>query len=104
MACHDFIKQTEKEITFRQLTDLLSLSACNMGLGLAHLRLTTHFTQSVKFSAKDITLFGGAFWCLVINCNLAVRGLLTKASLREGGGYVIIRSATPLQKTDETIE
>ena len=48
---------------------LFSLSACNMGLGLAHLRLTSqmrcsHFAQSVKFSAKDITLlvsfcFGG---------------------------------------------
>ena len=40
---------------------LFSLSACNMGWGLAHLRLTSqmrcsHFAGSVKFSAKDITL------------------------------------------------
>ena len=37
-----------------------------MGLGLAHLRLTSqkrcsHFAQSVKFSAKDITLFSALF-------------------------------------------
>ena len=49
---------------------LFSLSACNMGLGLAHLRLTSpmrcsHFSQSVKFSAKDITLYRvGAFLLL----------------------------------------
>ena len=40
---------------------LFSLSACNMDLGLAHLRLASqmlcsHFAGSVKFSAKDITL------------------------------------------------
>ena len=43
---------------------MFSLSACNMGLGLAHLRLTgqmrcPHFAGSVKFSAKDITQTGG---------------------------------------------
>ena len=61
LLCYDFIKQTETERTIRLLTDLFSLSACYMGLGLAHLRLTSqmrcsHFAQSVKFSAKDITL------------------------------------------------
>ena len=47
------IAKQKKEITFRLRTDLLSLSACNMGLGLAHLYLTSqmrclHFCQSVN--------------------------------------------------------
>ena len=52
---------TEKERTFGSYeTDLFSLSACNMGLGLAHLRLTSqmrcsHLAVLIKFSAKNIT-------------------------------------------------
>ena len=40
LLCNDSIKPTEKERTFRLLTDLFSLSACHMGLGLARLLLT----------------------------------------------------------------
>jgi len=46
---------------------LFSLSVCNMGLGLAHLRLTdqmrcSRFAQSVKFSDKETPpVYGGVF-------------------------------------------
>ena len=48
---------------------LFSLSACNMDLGLAHLRLASqmlcsHFAGSVKFSAKDITLCASFFYMI----------------------------------------
>ena len=35
LVCNDFIKPTEKEETFRLLTDLFPLSPCNMGFGLS---------------------------------------------------------------------
>ena len=57
---YHFIPTEKRELS--AMNSLFSLSACNMGLGLAHLRLTSqmrcsHFSQSEKFSAKDITLF-----------------------------------------------
>ena len=50
---------------------LFSLSACNMSLGLAHLRLTSqmrcsHFAQSVKFSVESITLLPVPLLSLVL--------------------------------------
>ena len=46
---------------------LFSLSDCNMGLGLAHLRLTSqmrcsHLVMFFKFSAKNITHYRGGFF------------------------------------------
>ena len=50
LLCYDFIKQTEKEITFRLLTDLLSLSVVIRVWALPIQRLTgqmrcLHFCQ-----------------------------------------------------------
>ena len=64
--------QQKKREHFRYKTNLFSLSACNMGLSLVHLRLTSqmrcsHFAESVKFSAKDITLFVGAVFIYHFN-------------------------------------
>ena len=56
----DRIKKQEQEK--KEISPFtLALSACNKGLGIAHLRLTSqmrcsHFAQSAKLSAKDITL------------------------------------------------
>ena len=47
----------------------LALSACNKGLGLAYLRLTSqmrcsHLAIFFKFSDKNITLFAGCLFCI----------------------------------------
>ena len=57
---NDFIKQTEKEITFRLQTDLLSLSVVIRVWVYPIMRLTgqmrcSHLTAFFKFSAKNIT-------------------------------------------------
>ena len=49
---------------------LFSLSACNMGLGLAHLRLTSqmrcsHLAVILKFSAKNITYYAKGVFTLL---------------------------------------
>ena len=56
----------KKERAFRLRTDLFSLSACDMGLGLAHLRLTTqmrclHFYQSVNSPLRISLYIDGSF-------------------------------------------
>ena len=70
LPCNDFIKPTEKERTFQLQTDLFSLSACNMGLGLAHkvfdqTNAMLALSSKLKFSAKDITHSRDAF-CLIL--------------------------------------
>ena len=63
MACHDFIKQTEKRDNISVKTDLLSLSACiwvwakpiAFDRSNAMLALSSIF----KFSAKNITVYAG---------------------------------------------
>ena len=61
------LNRQKKEITFRQRTDLLSLSVYNKALGLTHSAFEQSnamlaLLSSCKFSAKDTTLFRRGFF------------------------------------------
>ena len=74
MRQHQFIYKNEQSKNRRICFLLLLLfSACYMGLGLAHLRLTgqmrcSHLAAFIKFSAKDITLSSVLFFRLTKIC------------------------------------